>query len=83
MESNPQLTRAALATTTAMAALDLSLVRRDAQRAVHQLSKRKNWAAREAGVVVVFCVVFIVVGGLIALFLYRKLLARRARRQTV
>ncbi len=66
-----------------MAALDLSLVRRDAQAAVHQLVKRKNWAAREAGVVVVFCVVFIVVAGLISLFIYRKLLARRARRQTV
>lgn len=66
-----------------MAALDLSLVRRDADAAVHQLVKRKNWAAREAGVIVVFCIVFIVVVGLICLFLYRKLIARRARRQTV
>jgi hypothetical protein len=66
-----------------MAALDLSLVRRDAQAAVHQLVKRRSWAAREAGVIVVFCVVFIVVAGLISLFIYRKLLARRARRQTV
>lgn len=66
-----------------MAALDMSLVPRDAHAALHQLTKRKNWAAREAGVVVVFCVVFIVVAGLIFLFLYRKLLARRARRQTV
>ena len=66
-----------------MAALDMALVGRDAQAAVHQLTKRKNWAAREAGVVVVFCIVFIVFSGLIFLFFYRKFLARRARRQTV
>ncbi|TVY17469.1 hypothetical protein LARI1_G004341 [Lachnellula arida] len=39
-------------------------------RTIHQLVKRrKNWAAREAGVIVVFCIVFLVATGLIGLFL--------------
>lgn len=63
-----------------MPALDLSLIARDAQSTVHQLAKRENWARKEAGVIVVFCIVFIVAAGLIGLFLYRKMLARRARR---
>lgn len=66
-----------------MPALDFSIAARDAQSTVHQLTKRSNWARREAGVIVVFCVVFIVATGLISLFLYRKLLARRARRPAV
>jgi hypothetical protein len=32
-----------------------SLMSRD--EVVHQLAKRQNWAAKEAGVVVVFCIV--------------------------
>jgi hypothetical protein len=44
----------------------------------HQLSKRKNWPAKNAGVMVVFCVVFVVAAGLSSLFIYRKILARRA-----
>jgi hypothetical protein len=39
-----------------MAAIN-ALAVRDAS--LHMLAKRKNWAAREAGVVVVFCIVFI------------------------
>ena len=45
-----------------------------------QLVKRDNWASENAGVVLVFCIVFIVAVGLIILFIYRKLLARKAAR---
>lgn len=39
-----------------MAAISKQLI---ATRAVSELVKRKNWAAREPGVIVVFCIVFI------------------------
>ncbi|KAJ9201779.1 hypothetical protein DTO166G4_1935 [Paecilomyces variotii] len=39
---------------------------------------RHNWAAREPGVVLVFCIVFLVACGFLALFLYRRWLARKA-----
>ncbi|KZF26971.1 hypothetical protein L228DRAFT_265319 [Xylona heveae TC161] len=61
-----------------MPALDHSLVVRDQ---FHQLFKRKNWAAHHPGVVLVFCIVFIVGAGVIGLVVYRKVLAARARRQ--
>jgi hypothetical protein len=56
----------------------ISIEARDA--AYHLLMKRKNWAAREAGVVVVFCVVFIVATGLLSLYISRALARRRAAR---
>ena len=47
----------------------------------HTLVRRKsNWASHNVGVTLVFCIVFIIASGLIGLFLYRKMLARRARR---
>ncbi|KAK1253853.1 hypothetical protein MKX07_001930 [Trichoderma sp. CBMAI-0711] len=39
-----------------MAAIEKNLI---AARAVSELVKRKNWAAREPGVIVVFCIVFV------------------------
>ncbi|KAJ8067371.1 hypothetical protein OCU04_004722 [Sclerotinia nivalis] len=57
------------------------------REATQQLVKRKNWAAREPGVIVVFCVVFIVAAGLIGLQLSRWITRRReqqaAKRSTV
>lgn len=47
-----------------------------------QLVKRENWASQEAGVIVVFCIVFIVAVGLIGLFVSRALGRRRAARAT-
>ncbi|PQE32863.1 hypothetical protein CJF32_00001323 [Rutstroemia sp. NJR-2017a WRK4] len=44
----------------------------------HQLIKRGNWAAQEAGVVVVFVIVFIVATGLIGVWLSRFISRRRA-----
>lgn len=50
--------------------------------AMGSLMKRENWARQEAGVIVVFCIVFIVGVGLIALFISKKLAARKADKQT-
>jgi hypothetical protein len=54
----------------------------EAHNAVHVLlSKReKSWPAREAGVMVVFCVVFVVASGLLALCISRAIAKRRAAR---
>ncbi|EFY87011.1 hypothetical protein J3458_002719 [Metarhizium acridum] len=56
-----------------MAAIDTSLIAREA---TSMLVKRKNWAARNPGVMVVFCIVFVVAVGLIALWI-AKLISRR------
>lgn len=52
-------------------------------RDAHQLVRRSNWAGREAGVIVVFCVVFVVAVGLITVYITRVLAKRRAMRSTV
>ncbi|KKZ63925.1 hypothetical protein EMCG_01784 [[Emmonsia] crescens] len=57
----------------------LSLITRD-EGVYHQLTKRSNWAGRNAGVVLVFCIVFIIAVGLISLFAYRWNLRRKAAR---
>jgi hypothetical protein len=62
-----------------MAAINLSLVARDT---FTQIAKRNNWPKENAGVMVVFCVVFVVAVGLLALFVYKKMLARREKRQS-
>ncbi|KAK4645470.1 LOW QUALITY PROTEIN: hypothetical protein QC761_201705 [Podospora bellae-mahoneyi] len=64
---------------TKMAAIS-TVVARDTYAA---LSKRQNWAAQEPGVITVFCIVGVVAIGLICLFIYKKLVARRERRQAV
>jgi hypothetical protein len=50
--------------------------RRDALALTHELGKR-NWASEEAGVIVVFCIVFLVGVGLIALCVHKWLVRRR------
>ncbi|KAK2755588.1 hypothetical protein FQN54_006528 [Arachnomyces sp. PD_36] len=51
-------------------------------QSVHQLVARgSNWPSENVGVMVVFCIVFVVFFGLLGLFLYRKLIARRAAKQ--
>lgn len=52
-------------------------------RATTLPTKHRNWAKHEAGVILVFCIVFIIAAGLIGLFLFRMLAARRAKRQAV
>jgi len=62
-----------------MPAISNTLVARDT---LHQLAKRDNWASREVGVMVVFCIVGVVGIGLIALFIHKKVSARRAAKQS-
>lgn len=38
---------------------------------------KRSWPQREAGVMVVFCIVFVVAVGLITLFIHKKLVARK------
>jgi hypothetical protein len=52
-------------------------------RDVHQLTKRKNWAAKEPGVILVFCIIGALVILLTGLFLMKKLAARRAAKEHV
>jgi len=63
-----------------MAAINTLAVR---DVALHQLLKRKNWAAKEAGVVVVFAIVFVVACALIGLFITKKLQKRKANKSNV
>lgn len=58
-----------------MPAINTAVVARDA---FSHIAKRENWAQQEAGVVVVLCIVFVVACGLLALFISRKLAARKA-----
>lgn len=47
------------------------------------VKREKNWAAREPGVMVVFCIVGVVGIGLIALFVHKRLAARRAAKASI
>ncbi|KMQ45583.1 hypothetical protein HL42_3735 [Trichophyton rubrum] len=52
--------------------------REDVHAASHQLAKRKNWAAREPGVVLVFCIIFAIAVGVLSTYLYRRMQRRKA-----
>jgi len=58
-----------------MPAINSAIVARDT---ISHIAKRGNWASHEAGVIVVFCIVFVVAVGLTGLFISKKLSARRA-----
>lgn len=62
-----------------MPAINNALISRDT---ISHIAKRENWAQKEAGVVVVFAIVFVVAAGLIGLFISRKISAARARKQS-
>lgn len=51
--------------------------------AIHHISERSNWASHEAGVIVVFCVVFIVVTGVLGVFIGRAISRRKISRSVV
>ncbi|KAG5746671.1 hypothetical protein H9Q69_012717, partial [Fusarium xylarioides] len=74
---HPSRSQSNLSTPDTMAAIK-SLMTRD--EVVHQLAKRQNWAAKEPGVIVVFCIAGVVAIGLLSLFLYRKAIARKANK---
>ncbi|KAL1902847.1 hypothetical protein Sste5346_000758 [Sporothrix stenoceras] len=48
------------------------------EEAVAHLAKRSNWASREAGVIVVFAIVFVVGVGLVGLWIHKLVSARKA-----
>jgi hypothetical protein len=62
-----------------MAVISLPL----APEAIHYISRRSNWAGHEAGVIVVFCVVFIVVTGVLGVFIGRAISRRKINRSVV
>ncbi|KAJ0119144.1 hypothetical protein J7T55_013380 [Diaporthe amygdali] len=63
-----------------MPAINNALVAREA---FSHIAKRENWAQKEAGVVVVFCIVFVVALGVLSLFISKKISAARARKQAL
>ncbi|KAI8633692.1 hypothetical protein F5Y19DRAFT_248951 [Xylariaceae sp. FL1651] len=60
-----------------MPAINKAIVARDT---VHQLVRRENWAQQEAGVIVVFAIVFVVGVGLISLWISKCLGKRKAKK---
>ncbi|KAI0206943.1 hypothetical protein F4808DRAFT_13086 [Astrocystis sublimbata] len=60
-----------------MPAINTAIVARDA---VHQLARRENWAQQEAGVVVVFAIVFVVGVGLLGLWISKCISKRKAKK---
>jgi len=63
-----------------MAALDYSSI---ISREVHELARRKNFASKNPGVILVFAIVGTLAILLICLFLWKKIQARRAMKATV
>ncbi|KAJ6439394.1 MFS monocarboxylate transporter [Purpureocillium lavendulum] len=75
-----------------MAAIDTALAGPQTLNNLNRLAKRGNWASQEAGVIVVFCIVFIdranrnrirnrtVAVGLISLWIHKLLKKRKAAR---
>lgn len=63
--------------TASMPAINTALVARET---FSTIAKRQNWAQQEAGVIVVFAIVFVVAVGVIGLFIGRKISAARARK---
>lgn len=58
---------------------------KSASLSLHSIVERSghkgNWANRNRGVVLVFCIVFLVVMGILALFAYRRMLRRKAEKE--
>ena len=65
-----------------MAAIDTSLLSRS-ENAVHELVKRKNWAHREPGVILVFCIIAALVLLLTGVYINKKISERRARKAQI
>ncbi|OJJ81694.1 uncharacterized protein ASPGLDRAFT_50242 [Aspergillus glaucus CBS 516.65] len=48
---------------------------------LHSVVKRGNWASKNPGPILVFCIVFIVGMGIALLVVYRFIMAKKAARQ--
>ncbi|KAJ6013417.1 hypothetical protein N7540_008008 [Penicillium herquei] len=64
-----------------MAPINLINSSQDANATLYLLAKRKNFASRNPGVILVFCIVFLVALGIISLFIYRWVLRKQAEKQ--
>ncbi|KAI1159234.1 hypothetical protein F5B18DRAFT_655820 [Nemania serpens] len=62
-----------------MPAVNTAIVARDT---LYQLARRENWAQQEAGVIVVFAIVFVVGSGLIGLWISKLIKKRNAKKAT-
>ncbi|KAI0851259.1 hypothetical protein F5Y00DRAFT_18324 [Daldinia vernicosa] len=60
-----------------MPAINKAVVARDT---LNHIVRRQNWAQQEAGVIVVFCIVFVVAVGLIGLWISKAVAKRRANK---
>ncbi|KAJ5682185.1 hypothetical protein N7462_005350 [Penicillium macrosclerotiorum] len=60
----------------------ISMIERSQGSKLPLVVKRGNWASREPGVILVFCIVFVVAVGIIALFAYRKWMKRKAEKES-
>ncbi|KAI1081199.1 hypothetical protein F5B20DRAFT_579577 [Whalleya microplaca] len=65
-----------------MPAINNALVARASDNMSH-IVRRENWAQQEAGVVVVFCIVFTVGVGLIALWISKAVAKRKAKKASL
>ncbi|OTA70260.1 hypothetical protein K449DRAFT_427783 [Hypoxylon sp. EC38] len=63
-----------------MPAINNAIVARDS---FSHIVRRENWAQQEAGVVVVFCIVFVVGVGLVGLWISKCLAKRKAKKAAV
>ncbi|KAI2625868.1 hypothetical protein GGR54DRAFT_637642 [Hypoxylon sp. NC1633] len=63
-----------------MPAINNAVIARDS---FSRIVPRENWAQQEAGVVVVFCIVFVVAVGLIGLWISKAITRRRAKKASI
>ncbi|KAI0095451.1 hypothetical protein F4814DRAFT_182358 [Daldinia grandis] len=63
-----------------MPAINNAVVARDT---LSHIVRRENWAQQEAGVIVVFCIVFVVAVGLIGLWISKAVAKRRAKKASI
>lgn len=60
----------------------ISFVERPQTVELHSIAKRSNWASKNPGVVLVFCIVFLVATGVFSLMVYRKCSKRRRGKES-
>ncbi|KAI0005641.1 hypothetical protein F4779DRAFT_47824 [Xylariaceae sp. FL0662B] len=65
-----------------MPAISKALATR-ASESFSRIVPRENWAQQEAGVIVVFCIVFVVGVGLLGLWISKFVAKRRAKKATL
>ncbi|KAJ6086357.1 hypothetical protein N7486_010638 [Penicillium sp. IBT 16267x] len=59
----------------------ISRITRSQASSLHRIAKRRNWASKNPGVVLVFCIIFLVGLGILSLFVYRRVLQKKAEKE--